>query len=1498
MELSNYDLELLEKSMPGHAAIYRICGEKAEVLWISPSLPALNGLTMEEYLEMTRKTGTAIACREDVPALLGAIRESVRTGAPLDHYFRVLHKTSGTDWAHINARLCGELDGCPVFAAVYTNASVETDLYQRILDNTSRKVYVYDRKTYEILFANKAARDFDSPAGKKCVGEKCYTYLHGLDKPCENCYMRRAERGNSTEDRYSAERGVWEHLSGGFVDWRGHSAFIQYIDDVSETVKHQREMRNLVDVHARQLEATQILNEETPIGERMNAAMAVMLDYYEADRTYVILVDAGGDTLSNAYECCRPGVVPQISQLQKVDLHYADRWMPIFRRRGVVTQQNIEDIRKSDPDEYEIMARQDIHSYIEAPITVNGEWIGFIGADNPNPEKMLYSEDLLLSFAYSVGNALIREQNRLQQQAHSRELESIINHIPVGISMIRVRNGRPTDKITNPLLCELYGISPDEAMEADQIFTTRISKADRTVVTEKMRSLMTPDTSVRCVFRYHLHSGEKPRWYQMSARSLALDDELLVFSCMLDVTAEHEAEAENRQSRQMYEAAAELAKLGVWTYDVREHCITLADRRTTATLAAYSFPKVLKNVPESIAEWIDEKDLEKVRQMYGAIDTGAPSVECNYWYKARPGVSARCERVIYTTVFDENGNPVLAYGVGMDITAQVQEREKYRQTIETLLNANPGAIGAFRLNLTKNTCGGQSPFEPIMRALNADTADGFISNIASTIIGENARRDYRSRISRKKLLNEFARGRASLTTEYRRRIPGEKIQWMLTCFRLLRNPDTGDIECIAYAQDVTLQHRSAAIFDRITEQEFDYVALLHADVNKIEFLKLSQKLLKKYHNAYRKPGLLYDFDQVRQYAAYGWIDEMDREYYLNSSSVDAVRRVLDRDGHCELSVRGHDTHHPDEIMCRKIQHYYLDDDAETILIIQSDVTQTYLQQQKEAALIRAEAKRVSDIMDSITVGISVLHMPDAEHMDFSYVNQQMFRLLKFPDCEGSMDFASRLRDPVVLAWLKNISSIIHPDDLAQVRRAFREGYGMERFVVAPYRILGRDQQYHWLRQEVRLRETTPEYKVFYTTYIDVEAEVRLRLERERQFEEEQRLRKQATAANDAKSEFLSRMSHDIRTPLNGIIGMTYIAQEQDNPQKTADCLSKIDISSKFLLGLVNDVLDMSKAESGKIELHPEPYPADRFFQYLDSVIAPLCRAKKITFLVDAIPVTSVLPLIDPLRINQVFFNLLSNAVKFTPEGGAVTYRLREHLAGKNRLILEGEVRDTGIGMSEEFQKVLFEPFSQEMRDDISITRGTGLGLAIVKRMLDLMGCTITVESKIGAGAVFRLRGEFDCVPASAVPGAPAGQTQTAGTAELAGKHVLLCEDHPLNQEIARTLLENQGMVVDVANNGQLGVECFRRSAVHFYCAVLMDIRMPLMDGYEAARTIRALERADAKTVPILAMTADAFAEDVQKCLDAGMNGHIAKPLDPELLYRTLRQLTGEKPISD
>lgn len=381
---------------------------------------------------------------------------------------------------------------------------------------------------------------------------------------------------------------------------------------------------------------------------------------------------------------------------------------------------------------------------------------------------------------------------------------------------------------------------------------------------------------------------------------------------------------------------------------------------------------------------------------------------------------------------------------------------------------------------------------------------------------------------------------------------------------------------------------------------------------------------------------------------------------------------------------------------------------------------------------------------------------------------------------------------------------------------------------------------------------------------------------------------QLQKANSAKSDFLSRMSHDIRTPMNGIIGMTRIARE--HPERSADCLEKIDSSSQYLLGLINDVLDMSKIENGALTLHPEPYPTEALAVYLNSVIRPLCETKEQTLRVSIRSDPTHIPLLDKLRFHQVIFNLLTNASKYTPNGGEIGFELETRQTGlKMTLLLK--VSDNGRGMTKEFQAVMFEPFRQEdqvrtMSDDQA---GSGLGLAIVKRIVDLMDGDLSVESAPGKGTVFSLSFLVDAIDAGAFRDACAKIPQREDFQLLAGKRILVCEDNKINQEVAAAMLKAKGIKVELAENGLKGKQLFEASAPGYYDAILMDIRMPIIDGYEVTRLIRSMPRADAHVIPILAMTADAFSEDVEKCRQAGMNAHLAKPMEPQALYQLLLQ---------
>ena len=377
----------------------------------------------------------------------------------------------------------------------------------------------------------------------------------------------------------------------------------------------------------------------------------------------------------------------------------------------------------------------------------------------------------------------------------------------------------------------------------------------------------------------------------------------------------------------------------------------------------------------------------------------------------------------------------------------------------------------------------------------------------------------------------------------------------------------------------------------------------------------------------------------------------------------------------------------------------------------------------------------------------------------------------------------------------------------------------------------------------------------------------------------------AQSASRAKTTFLSNMSHDIRTPMNAIIGFTELATNHiGDPDRVRECLTTILQSSEHLLSLINDILDMSRIESGKMTLNEKAESLADIVHALRDIVHADVQAKGHDFTIDMADVRNDFVHCDKLRLNQVLFNLLSNAIKYTPQGGKISLRVMQKPAAKEGSgAYEFRVRDNGIGMDEAFAKTIFDPFTREKNSTVSGIQGTGLGMAIAKNLVEMMGGTIAVASKKGEGSEFTVSVEFRLAEGKA-SGQTVGEEKNIS---LDGKKVLLVDDFDVNLKIGMLLLRRQGMVVDIASSGQMAVDKIREKGVDAYDFVLMDVQMPVMDGYEATAQIRKLP--DGEKVKIIAYSANAFAEDREKSLKAGMDGHIAKPLKINELLEELKR---------
>ena len=462
---------------------------------------------------------------------------------------------------------------------------------------------------------------------------------------------------------------------------------------------------------------------------------------------------------------------------------------------------------------------------------------------------------------------------------------------------------------------------------------------------------------------------------------------------------------------------------------------------------------------------------------------------------------------------------------------------------------------------------------------------------------------------------------------------------------------------------------------------------------------------------------------------------------------------------------------------------------------------------------------------------------------------------------------------------RNMSRLIYEDDRERFMGTFYREKIMsilerDRIFTMKYRLVFGDTPV-WVSMKATLLEDKDGRHLIIGTN-NIEAQM------EREAEYQRRVREARTSA---RNDFLANMSHDIRTPMNAIVGYTNIAKSNKHkPETVADALDKIGSSSHYLLSLINDILDISKIESGKMQISYGPCDLAALFRRIEDITALQAKKKSLVINYCHDNICHYQVITDELRIEQIIINIVSNAIKYTPPGKTVDLIAEEvpSPGGKNKYRFI--IRDTGIGIKEDYMPHIFESFTREERTTVNRIQGTGLGLAITAKIVEMMGGTISVKSKLGEGSEFTV--ELELEPFETDSQANADNSENI---DLAGHRILLVEDNAINAEIARMILEQYGAEVQQAENGKIGLEALQEKGPGYYDAVLMDIQMPVMNGFEATKAIRALGGAYVTALPIIAMSANAYEEDVRDCLAAGMNGHIAKPFNPAELMRILRR---------
>ena len=686
-----------------------------------------------------------------------------------------------------------------------------------------------------------------------------------------------------------------------------------------------------------------------------------------------------------------------------------------------------------------------------------------------------------------------------------------------------------------------------------------------------------------------------------------------------------------------------------------------------------------------------------------------------------------------------------------------------------------------------------------------------------------------------------------------------------------------------------LSEQTFPIIEQITAGMPGGFFIYHADENE-RLIYANQALIQIYgckslkefqeHTGYTFHGLVHpeDIEETQR--------SIKQQIFTHGNDLDQVEyRIIRKDGAVRwIEDYGHFVHTD---RYGDLFYVFVEDATEKHLKEINDAETAQLAQERLEALeaLEHETTALKLVHEILRSGMWTMEFDRQGQMTSVFWSQEFRAMIGYQDEE---DFPN-----VLSSW----SDLLHPEDHDRVMKEYYatiDDYTGRRLYNVEYRLLTKDRGYRWFRAAGKLsrrEDGTP------ITYVGMFVDITESKETDEKLQEQHNLLEEALVkaqrASRAKTMFLNNMSHDIRTPMNAIIGFTNLAAAHlDDRELVQDYLSKIAASSGHLLSLINDVLDMSRIESGRVTIDETVCSLPQVLQDLQSIIRADLETKGLNLCMDDGALIHPYVVCDRLRLNQVLLNILSNALKFTPAGGKISISAVERPGDTaDTAIYEFCIRDTGIGMAPEFLEHIFEPFERERTSTVSGIQGTGLGMSITKNLVELMNGRIAVESRLGQGSAFLCSFSFRLSEAPAPLSAP----ELSCPPQSADWRILLVEDNELNQEIAMTILEEAGCAVDVASDGAEAVEKVRHSLENPYDVVLMDIQMPVMDGIEATKTIRALDDPQLARLPIVAMTANAFEEDRQRVLSAGMNGHLGKPIDVAKMFATLQSILSGGP---
>ncbi len=1409
-----------------------------------------------------------------------------------------------------------------------------------VLDNAPVAIYVSALDNWELLYANRLAKARFSKQLLK-PGLTCYQAA-GQDRPCPFCSAEKMSRETLLVRKFShPQTGRVYELSGKIIDWADRPAQIEYIVDITDREREEARSRSLraeleetftsipcglcvyqfdgvqilpvfhnpafyeimgySEAHIKEVEqSTEFLGVHPEDAEELRQKIQKAILYNgTTQHTYRVFNDRKGEyrwirldgSVKEKEDGAKLlyGVYSDISESVRLEKELTaaneklehivnaipggvasyrvegDRFIPTFFSDGIMA------LSGHTREEYQAMVRTDVFDIIYEADRERVHAAACAAVKSGGVLDVSYRmrhKDGSLVWIHLNGQCMGPLSQDAQFYAvftgisdETRLFQGIANEIADGVYVI--------DKSNYDLLY---------VNESGALFREERSCADQ----KCYKALFGKDAPCAfCTLKTHapdgkshsMDTGEAGRFYSTRFKETNWNGIPSYIKYVQDVTEEVRAQKEKERMEEYFQTVVKNLPGGVAVIrcleDGRMKPEYISDG--FAELSGMPLDRVWQICKEDVMAGVHPEDRKKVGERMAEYIRNDENY-CEMVYRLRRGDDSYVWIKNTLSLIRGSSGEKRIYAGYHDITKEREEQEQLRRKYNDLImqhyrRPDPDALIIGHCNVTKNQ------IIEIMDHTGSDlletfgnVRESFFTGVSRLVVDPDEQQAFLDNYLNAPSLAAFEAGKTEVVMKSYIKLPTEAHgRYVKFKVNLVETPDTGDVTGILTVTDITKQTISERMMGKLAVASYDLVA-------EVDVLQDRYRVISK-DDAYS--------DIPEQEGIYSeWISELadsrvvpkDRAQVEQLLDVRTLPEQLMKKGDYSFSysVMGE----KGELLFKNMTVSALDMRLGRVCLARTDITDSIREQQGLLNVIAYTFEMIGFI--DIDTGRTTM-----------YTRQIVLESLPPYVIEDYTKSAGRLAEFYASdEGQDNARKQFSLDTLRGRLEKKPEGYDF----VLPYRLGEGEMRYKqinvlWGDQN---QKTVCLVRADVTDMLASERATKAALEKALSLAEK---------ANQAKSDFLSSMSHDIRTPMNAVMGMTTLASAHlDDRDRVRDCLDKIAVASRHLLSLINDILDMSKIERSQITLNHSAIAVSDLLRQVDAMIAPQAANSGLAYSARSKNLRHPYFYGDPLRINQILINLLSNAIKFTPEGGRIELLVEEipPVKASSAVRYRFSVSDTGVGMSEEFLIHVFEPFTRGR--NVTRIEGTGLGLSITKGLVDLMEGEITAESQERAGTIFRVELEFTAAQ-SASEISPQPEEECLGFSDeklLAGRCFLIAEDNPINSEILSELLKMLGAVSEIRVNGAETVEAFKRAVPGTYDAVLMDIQMPVMNGFEATRAIRSLPRPDARAIPIVAMTANAFAEDIQAALDAGMNAHVAKPVDMKILRATLCRVLKNK----